>query len=86
MTKSLTQSLKQKFLPLLINRDKGLFCFYCKEPLTGEYIFEHLSGNRHDNRIENIVTSHQKCNIEKIESMEFQLMADEKLAQNDKME
>ncbi len=85
MTKSLTQSLKQKFLPTLINRDKGLFCFYCKEPLKGEYIFEHLNSNRHDNRIENIVTSHQKCNIDKIKNLEYQLMADEKLAQNEEL-
>ena len=85
MTRSLTQSLKQKYLPILIKRDHGFICLYCKEPLTGEYIFEHLNGNRHDNRIENIVTSHQKCNIEKIESMEYQLMADEKLLQNEEL-
>ena len=85
MTKSLTQSLKQKFLPLLINRDHGLICLYCKEPITGEYVFEHLNGNRSDNRIENISISHQKCNIEKINSLEFQLIADDKLLQNEEL-
>ena len=85
MTKSLTQTLKQKFLPMLINRDKGLFCFYCKNPLTNEYVFDHLSSRRQDNRIENLVLACQSCNIKKINSLEFQLIADEKLQQNEEM-
>ena len=85
MTKSLTQSLKQKFLPMLINRDKGFACFYCKKTLTDEYVFDHLSSKRQDNRIENLVLACQSCNIKKIESVEFQLMADEKLLQNEEL-
>ena len=85
MTRSLTQSLKQKYLPILIKRDHGFICLYGKEQLKDDYIFEHLSGNRFDNRIENIALSCQTHNIEKINSLEFQLIADEKLQQNEEM-
>jgi len=85
MTKYHTESQKLKDLPKLIKRDNGFVCLYCKEPLTGEYIFEHLNGNRHDNRIENKALAHQSCNIKKIESLEYQLIADAKLQQNEEM-
>ena len=85
MTKSLTQAQKQKYLPMLIKRDDGFQCFYCKAVLKSNYVFDHLNGNRLDNRIENFVLSHQKCNIDKIENVEYQLIADEKLAQNEEM-
>ena len=85
MTKALTQSLKKKDLPILINRDDGFQCFYCKSILKSNYVFDHLNGNRWDNRIENLVLACQSCNIKKISDMEFQLMADEKLGQNEEM-
>ena len=85
MTKSLTQSLKQKDLPILIQRDNGFNCLYCKKPLTGDYIFEHLNGNRLDNRIENLVLACQSCNISKITDSDYDLVAQEKLKQNEEM-
>jgi len=85
MTDSLTQSLKQKKLPIIIKRDKGFSCLYCSDPLKDDYIFEHLNGNRKDNRTENIVLAHQKCNIKKIDNIEYQLIADQKLEQNEEM-
>ena len=83
MTKSLTQSLKQKYLPILIQRDSGLNCLYCKEPLTGDYIFEHLNSKRLDNRIENLALSCQSCNIKKITNCDLELIAADKLKQNE---
>jgi len=69
---------------MLIKRD-GFFCFYCKIRLMDEYDYEHLDGNRLYSPIENIVLSHHACNIEKITNGEYQLMADEKLLQNEQM-
>ncbi|MCH7648222.1 MAG: HNH endonuclease [Thaumarchaeota archaeon] len=83
MTKSLTQSLKQKDLPILIQRDNGFNCLYCKKPLTGDYIFEHLNSDRLDNRIENLALSCQSCNITKITDYDLDLIAQEKLKQNE---
>ena len=83
MIKTLTRSLKQKYLPILIQRDNGFQCFYCKEPLTSDYVFEHLNSKRQDNRTENLVLACQSCNIEKIDSSEYQIMAVEKLEQNE---
>ena len=85
MTKSLTQTLKQKYLPILIKRDKGFVCLYCKEQLTDEYIFEHLDDNRNHNEIENIVLAHQSCNIKKIDYIEYGLVAEDKLKENQEM-
>jgi len=83
MIKTLTQSLKQKDLPILIQRDNGFLCFYCQEPLKGDYIFEHLNSNRQDNRIENLVLACQPCNIKKIHYSDYGLMAQDKLEQNE---
>lgn len=85
MTKTLTHSLKQKYLPVLIQRDGGFNCLYCKEPLTGDYVYDHLNNQRQDNRVENVCTAHQKCNIEKSNNIEYQLIAAEKLKQNEEM-
>jgi len=83
MNKSLTDSLKRKYLPIIIQRDGGLNCLYCPEILSSDYVFDHLNNQRQDNRVENIITSHQSCNIEKINNIDFQLIAAEKLKQNE---
>jgi len=75
--------MKQKDLPILIKRDDGFNCFYCKESLKGDYIFEHLNSNRQDNRIENLVLACQPCNIKKINYSDYGLMAQDKLKQNE---
>ncbi len=83
MSRTLTTAKKLKLLPLLIERDE-FQCFYCKEKFKGnDYIYEHLNNNRADNRPENIVLSHQKCNIEKIENWDYRLFAIEKLKENE---
>ena len=83
MNRTLTTAKKLKLLPLLIERD-GFLCFYCKKKFKGnEYIYEHLNNNRADNRPENIVLSHQKCNIEKIDNIGYILESQEKLKKNE---
>ncbi len=83
MIKTLTQPLKQKYLSIVITRDGGLNCLYCKDALTGDYVWDHLNNNRQDNRVDNLVTAHQSCNIKKITYGDYQLMAQDKLEQNE---
>jgi len=76
--------MKIDLLPFLIERDGGCCCFYCKKKLgITEVKFEHLNCNRTDNRPENIVFSCQSCNIKKISTPDLQIMAKEKLKQNE---
>ncbi|MSV26698.1 MAG: HNH endonuclease [Nitrosarchaeum sp.] len=83
MGRTLTTAKKLKLLPLLIERD-GFLCFYCKIKFKGnDYIYEHLNNNRADNRPENIVLAHQKCNIKKIENVGYILEAQWKLKENE---
>ncbi len=82
--KSLTISLKQKFLPRLIHRDGGFKCFYCNQILSSKrFSFDHLNNNRTDNRLENLVLCHQSCNIKKISYLDYQIIAKEKLRKNE---
>ena len=72
-------------LPTLIERDEGFCCWYCKIALTLKtMVFEHLNGNRSDHRIENKVLSCQSCNIKKIYDSDMQILAKEKLVENEK--
>ena len=83
MGRTLTVAKKLKWLPILIERD-GFRCFYCNGNFEGnQYIFEHLNNKRTDNRIENIVLAHQKCNIEKIDNIGYFLDAQFKLKENE---
>lgn len=71
---------KQELLPKLIELQGGFRCFYCKENLgANDYIYEHLDGDRQHNDIGNIRLAHQRCNIKKVDSPEFQVMARDEL-------
>jgi len=85
MGKRLTYPQKRMYLELLIKRDGGYRCFYCEKKFGKEEhpIFEHLNNNSTDNRLDNLVLSHQSCNIKKIEDVELLRKADEKLEQNE---
>ena len=50
-----------------------------------DFVYEHLNKNRLDNRIENIVLSHQSCNIKKVTNFDYQIMSREKLEANEKI-
>ena len=76
--------MKMELLPFLIERDGGCCCFYCRRKLgITEVKFEHLNCNRTDNRPENIVISCQSCNVKKITSSDLQIIAKDKLKQNE---
>jgi len=82
--KHLTKAMKIKFLPFLIKRDKGFFCFYCKKPLEfNRYVNEHANDDRSDNRPANTLLACSSCNNKKPHSEEMQKIAQEKLKENE---
>lgn len=84
MISTLTKRLKTIFLPIIIQRDGGFTCWYCKTPLfLFKHIFEHLNNNRDDNRIENLVLACQSCNNEKPTNENMKQNALTKLAWNE---
>jgi hypothetical protein len=73
-----------ELIPYLIQRDGGFVCYYCKKPLQPDsYVYEHLNSRRTDNRKENIALACQSCNIKKINDFDLQIMAKEKLHENE---
>lgn len=84
MSRLLTSKMKLEYLPLLLHRDGGFRCYYCKKELQiNEYIYEHLNNKRNDNRVENLVLSCQSCNIKKIDDFDMRVTANEKLKENE---
>ena len=83
VTKNLSYHKKLEDLPILIQRDGGFTCWYCKKELKDQYIYEHLNSNRQDNRIENLVLACQSCNIKKITDFDMQIRARDKLKENE---
>ena len=84
MLKNLTEPLKRLDLPLLLKRDWGFICWYCKKPLfLFKFVYEHLNDNRNDNRIENIVLACTSCNNKKTHNPEMKQRALDKLSQNE---
>ena len=84
MSKQLSVSEKNQYLPMLIERDGRSICFYCGWILEfGSYVFEHLNNDRNYNSIENIVLACQSCNNKKPYDQTMQVKALEKLKQNE---
>lgn len=84
MSKQLSATKKLEYLPILFNKQKGR-CLYCKQPFESiivGIIFEHLNNNRQDNRLENLALAHQACNIKKLTYLDYQIIANEQLRQN----
>ena len=80
--KSLSQKAKIKFTRWIKQRD-GPNCFYCEKPKPN--VLEHLvSGNRGDVRLEVFVLAHQSCNVAKEFNTDWQVMASEKLKENER--
>ena len=87
MARKLSLSQKRQLLTFLIERDGGFKCFYCKKSFKDPHdvIYEHLNDDWNDNREDNLILSHQSCNIKKSKqpNREFSNMATEKLEQTE---
>jgi len=85
MHRRLSYELKQRFNPILIKRD-GFQCFFCKvafsELIPAEY--DHLNNDTTDNRLENWVFCCHPCNNKKKFNPEMQMIALEKLKENER--
>lgn len=82
--KRLTARQKLHKRNIFLERD-GTKCLYCKLELNpDECVIDHLNNVEYDNNDENLVLCHQSCNLEKRNSPEYQLIANEKLEFNQK--
>lgn len=88
MGRHLTLAQKRKFFELILERDGGLHCLYCKRLQSLQTVrLEHLNGDNTDNRLDNLAFSCQSCNIKKSKDNEegerLTTMADAKLVTNE---
>jgi len=77
--KDISHKAKIQFTKWIKQRD-GPNCFYCKKPDPN--ILEHLDNDRSHTTLEYLVNAHQHCNVAKKFNFDYQVMADEKLLQN----
>jgi len=84
MVKHISQKYKITLDKWMIQRD-GLDCLFCKKeiPKNQKHVQDHLNNNRTDNRLENFARAHQSCNIAKAFNVDYQLIAQEKLKENE---
>ncbi|MBS3922134.1 MAG: HNH endonuclease [Nitrosarchaeum sp.] len=85
MVRKLSYNLKKKYFSLILQRD-GHACFYCKGKFSENHIaeYEHLNNIETDNRLENLVFAHHECNNRKKFNTDLQILATEKLRENEK--
>ncbi len=93
-TTRLTTKQRREYRPLLI-KYYGHVCFYCKDEFIDEkhtidgykngYLenYDHLNCIESDNRIENIVFAHVKCNQQKKDYSDYQIKAKEQLEEKE---
>jgi len=68
----------------IIEQD-GTKCLYCKLELDlNDCVIDHLDDNPFNNNPENHTLCHQKCNLEKRNNFDYQIIAQEKLEANQK--
>ncbi len=85
MNRTLTSKMKIGFFPILIKRDGGFKCFYCRKDLRNvNWVYEHLDDNPMHSFFENIVLACQSCNVKKKDNFDMILLALEKKKQNEK--
>ena len=88
VTKQLTMNNKVKYISVIKKRD-GDICFYCLRLFVPEVQrwtreFDHLNNDETDNRVENLVFAHRECNNKKKNYIDWQLLAQTKLQENEK--
>ena len=84
--RNLTPKMKRDWLDIIIKRDGGQVCFYCKISLSlSEIIWEHLDDNRKHNVVDNLVFACRTCNNKKPHDIDMQILATDKLHQNEKL-
>ena len=90
-TKQLSLNQKARWKPIIMERDfpdgKMPICFYCKQEFIAhdaefKQEWEHLNNNPGDNRPENLVWAHARCNEIKKKKAEWQVLAIDKLNEN----
>ena len=93
-TKQLTMNQKAKWTHLIRQRDYEKedeeTCFYCEQRFIQKIkryqkVWDHLNNNESDNRPENLVFAHWHCNEKKRFDAELQIMAHEKLKENQRL-
>ena len=87
MARKLTAAQKHKMFKYLVDRD-GYLCFYCKKKFKSvrDPIYEHLNNDETDDREDNLVLAHQRCNVLKStqKDKKYLDMAELKLIENEK--
>ncbi len=84
MNRNLTSKMKRQFFDIIIKRDGGFICFYCKcDLLNIAWAYEHLDNNPMHSTVENIVLACQSCNVKKKNDYDMQILALEKKRQNE---
>jgi len=82
MKQLLTETQKILKRDFLSQRD-GLNCLYCKSQIDpNDCDIDHLDNNPRNNENWNLVLSHHKCNCEKRNNTDFDLIAQEKIKLN----
>ena len=76
-----------EWLDVIISRDGRYACWYCSKDFfsLSDFVFEHLNCNRADNRVDNLVLACSTCNNKKPHDIDMQLLASEKLHENEKI-
>ncbi len=76
-----------EWLDVIIMRDGKYACWYCSKDFLSlsDFVFEHLNCDRTDNRVDNLVLACPTCNNKKPHDIDMQLLASEKLHENEKL-
>ena len=83
---TLTASQKDKKIPIIIKRD-GNVCFFCKQPFheivpgLGRVV-AHCNDKATDGRVENLIVSHESCNEEMKDNIDYKILALDALRKN----
>jgi len=88
--KPLTQNMKAKATPIVLERDynnEEPWCIFCELLFVFNHkhwrqVWEHLNNNDDDHRVENLAWAHSICNEQKKNNTDYQIIAREKFISN----